>query len=130
MNTNPRIRLGFRSLIRVGGSGKQAATGGRVEAGTAGAGTRTLMICPLFSAITRFNYLFRRMARGLELYACHCRKALTKSTGTQVSWYSYLLLWTLPFSPKQKPIRLERIYLIVRVKLCSSLSKHELNPFG
>lgn len=31
MNTNPRIRLGFRSLIRVGGSGKQAATGGRVE---------------------------------------------------------------------------------------------------
>lgn len=85
MNTNTRIRLGFRSLIRVGGSGKQAATGGRVEAGTAGAGTLT---------------------------------------------FSSLLLWTLTFSPKQQPIRLERIYLIVRVKLCYSLSKHELNPSG
>ncbi|PKI33356.1 hypothetical protein CRG98_046253 [Punica granatum] len=41
MNTNTRIRLGFRSLIGVGGSGKQAVTGGRVEAGTAGAGTLT-----------------------------------------------------------------------------------------
>lgn len=91
IHTNTRIRLGFRSLIRVGGSGKEAATGGRVEAVTAVTGTRTLMICPLFSAITRFNYFYRRMARGLELYACHCGKALQKSTGTQVSQLSYLL---------------------------------------
>lgn len=102
MNTNTRIRLGFRSLIRVGGSGKQVATGGTVEAGTAGAGTRTLMICPLFSAITRFNYFF---FIGGGIVRLPLRKGPSKvnwntsqSAGT-LTFSSLLLAKALPFFP-------------------------------